>query len=275
LAGELVIVKPQYEAGAGIGYSERKFGSLSLDYARTRAYSGNDLAVSAVTYSKSLPHNLSLFLTFRSIREQESSTEVFVGINVHPGKEISVSAQYRKSDGGNAEALQVQKNPPIAEGIGYRASFERTDAGDGAENRFNPFVQYNSRYGIVSAEYDAVTNGPRTSQVTAAGAVVYVGDTFGLTRPVNDSFGLVNTGGLGGIRVYQNGQDMGRTDPDGNLFIPDLGSYSNNQISIEDKDIPMNYSISGVVQYLSPPLRSGALLASMSRGSRRLQEIEE
>jgi outer membrane usher protein FimD/PapC len=83
---------------------------------------------------------------------------------------------------------------------------------------------------------------------------------FGISRPISDSFGLVSAGGVEGIRVFQNNQEMGRTDAKGRLFLPSLGSYFENQVSIADKDVPIDYSIREVRKVVSPPLRSGSLI---------------
>jgi outer membrane usher protein FimD/PapC len=95
-------------------------------------------------------------------------------------------------------------------------------------------------------------------RLSAYGGVAFVGETIGFSRPITDSFGLVSVGGLEGIRVYHNNQEMGRTDGRGKLFLPSLGSYYGNQVSIADKDVPIEYSLREVQKLVSPPLRSGS-----------------
>jgi outer membrane usher protein len=67
-------------------------------------------------------------------------------------------------------------------------------------------------------------------------------------------------GELEGVREYRDNQEIGRTGAHGTLFVPNMNSYTDNQIAISDKDIPINYSISNVLQLVSPPLRSGSLI---------------
>lgn len=259
----LLTEKPKYEAGAGIGYNAREFGSISIDYTTLKGYEGGDRDVASATYNKSIMGKVSVFLTLRNIKEEESSSEVFAGLSYYPWSDTSLSANYQKVEEKTVEAIMVQKNTPSGEGFSYRATVEKIDSPDGSAGRVNPFLQYNSRRGILSAEYSAVSGEgeeTRISQITASGAVVYVGDDVRLTRPVYDSFGLVKVGSLEGIRVYQSGQEIGRTDSSGRLLIPSLGSYYDNLVSIEDKDIPMNFTISEVQKYISPPLGSGSLI---------------
>jgi outer membrane usher protein len=63
-----------------------------------------------------------------------------------------------------------------------------------------------------------------------------------------------------GVRVYQNNQEIGRTDARGKVFLPTMGSYVENQISIADKDVPMDYSLGEINRLVSPPLRSGSVI---------------
>ena len=64
------------------------------------------------------------------------------------------------------------------------------------------------------------------ARLSAAGGIVYVGGRVGFSRPVTDSFGLVRVDRLEGVRVSLNNQEIGRTDASGEVFLPNLGSYS-------------------------------------------------
>ena len=80
------------------------------------------------------------------------------------------------------------------------------------------------------------------------------------SRPVTDSFGLVDVGELEGVRVYQSAEEIGRTDAHGRVFLPNLGSYVANRVAIDDRDIPVEYSIENKELNIAPALRSGALI---------------
>lgn len=263
--------KVKYEAGAGIGYGgTRGFGSLSLDFDATGKYQGQDRRTAALTYSRILLSNATLTASWKIIREQTTANELFAGITYYPWKDISLSAGYRREEHTDTETVQVQKNQPAGEGLGYRASLERADSPvAGGVTTVNPFVQYNSRRGIYSAEYRGEFRngggGDRIYRVSAAGGIASVGRSFGFSRPITDSFAIVQVGGLEGVRVYQNNQEIGRTDRKGKVFLPGVGSYYENQISIDDKDIPIDYSLPEVVKYVSPPLRSGSFLPFEAR----------
>lgn len=252
------------ETGFGAGYGSREMGSISLDLAFTDRYEGPDRFAGALTYSKNVGRNSTLRLTWRKTHEEGSQDEIFLGLTWYPRRELSLSASYRGGDGRNVETLQVRKNVPTGEGYGFRGSVERTDSPGSSATTVDPFLQYNGRYGIYTAEYRASVpdDGPTTesARLSAAGGIVSVGGRVGLSRPVTDSFGLVRVDRLEGVRVSLNNQEIGRTDSSGEVFLPNLGSYYENQVSINDRDIPIEYSLSEVVRFVSPPLRSGSVI---------------
>jgi outer membrane usher protein len=252
--------RTKYEASAGIGYGTQDFGSINVNFTTIKKYQGQDRRMFITSYSKSLYGKATIFLTFRNIREKESANEFFVGINFYPWKDTSLSTSYEKTGDAAKKVLQAQKNPPVGKGYGFITSFESRDTHTDA---FNTFLQYNSKYNIYTGEFNWQKNGGSSSEnyrFSLSGGLAYVGNTIGFSRPITDSFGLVKVGELEGIRVYQSNQEIGRTDSSGKVFIPTLNSYYENQISINDKDIPIEYSLSEIVKYVSPPLRGGAVV---------------
>jgi len=254
----------RYLAGAGASYGTGSAGFLSLDYAVRGKQKGPDLRVASARYTKNFLGSLNLQLSFTNTRERESANTFFAGLTYYPWTDTSLSASYRGTEDTNTYTVQAQKNQPVGEGWGYRLTAAKTDAQPASVTSVNPFVQYNAKRGIVSAEYSGdfpdSGNSRESYRLSAAGGVAYVGGVFGLSRPVTDSFGLVTVDNLAGVRVYQNNQEIGRTDARGRVLVPDMGSYVENQISIADKDVPMDYSLAEINRLVSPPLRSGSVI---------------
>ena len=70
----------------------------------------------------------------------------------------------------------------------------------------------------------------------------------------------MKVGDVEGVQVLQDNQVIGRTDSAGKLFVPDMRAYYDNVIAINDRDIPIDYSISRFIKFISPPLRSGSCI---------------
>ncbi len=254
----------RYEAAAGAEYGTPRLGTFSVDAGYLWRYAGTDRRTVAASYSRNVGWNVSVQGSFRSVREGETVNEVVLGVNYYPGRDLTLAAGFREAGGVRTETVQARKNLPAGEGWGYGASVERVDSSTPtlSSTAVNPSLQYNARFGSYAAEYrgERIDGGGGTGivRLSAYGGVATVGGAVGFSRPIGDSFGLVTVGGLDGVRVYHNNQEMGRTDGRGRLFLPALGSYYENQISIADKDVPIEYSLREVLKVVSPPLRSGS-----------------
>ena len=75
------------------------------------------------------------------------------------------------------------------------------------------------------------------------------------------SFSIVMVESVAGATVLNNGQEIGQTDSSGTLVVPTLASYNQNQVALDMKNMPMDYSISGVNAKLAPSLWSGSCIA--------------
>jgi outer membrane usher protein FimD/PapC len=259
----------RYEAGAGVGYGTSVAGYFSVDYLLRDTYGGTEMRLASAGYSRTFLGNLQLQLTYRNLHQERSVNEFFAGLTYYPWTDTSLSASYRRVEDTNAYTVQAQKNQPVGEGWGARVTATKADAPAGSVTSVNPFVRYNAKRGILSAEYVGEFANPgsyrESYRLSAAGGIAYVGGAFGLSRPITDSFGLVTVDNLAGVRVYQNNQEIGRTDARGRVFVPDMGSYIENQISIADRDVPMDYSLGEVIRLVSPPLRSGSVIRFEAR----------
>ena len=255
--------KKKYELSLGGGVGAPQYGSASLELAQTASYDGQSQNSVTLNYSKRLAKRLDFFASFRTVHGDGADNRLFAGVSCSLDNDNVVSSLLDISKTSDKELLQIQKNAPTGEGLGYRASIERVSAADGTLYAVNPAAQYNSRHAIFTADVRG-ENGTSTSkstyQIGVAGSLAYVGNTFALGRPINDSFAVVKVGDLKGVRVYQNSQEAGTTDASGKLFVENLNSFIDNQISINDKDIPMEYSLTTVFKHISPPFRSGSCL---------------
>lgn len=263
VADTLTGEKTKYSAGCGMSYGNPLLGTLSLDFTTIRKYLGEDRDAGTLSYTRNITSRTSITATYRRIKENGYSNEFLISLNFTPKHKLFVSSRYEKTEEGNMAVVSVQKNPPVGEGLSYRASISRTDIKGGTTWTVSPYLQYNGRYGIYEGGFEGKTyGGERDSQyrLSASGAFVYVGNTFGVTRPVYDSFALVNVGGLKDVKVLMNSEEVGTTDSSGKLFVPNLNSYTQNQLAIQDKEIPMEYYISKIKKLVSPPLRSGSCI---------------
>jgi len=263
-----------YAASLSAGFQLEKVGGFSLGYSTNATHAGLTTRVTSANYSRGLTRTTSLFATLASTRTAETVNSVYAGLNFSLGNDLRGSTQISKTGDRNTETLQLQKDMPIGEGIGYRASLNRSDTGASPSSSFNPALQYNARYGMYNLDATMQKTGSAgttgTYNAAAAGAVVYAGGFFGFSRPVNDSFSIVKVGNLPGVLVRNNGQEIGTTNSSGTMVVPTLASYGQNQISLDVKNMPTDYSMTSVNQGISPPAWSGSCVSFDVRKVRAL-----
>jgi outer membrane usher protein len=257
-------VQQNYVAGAGFGYTYPKLGSLSFDLSTQKTHDGLEKKFMTISYSKNIFENISLNATFNMTRDSflGHTNNFTINLTYIPKTDTSVSARHSSTEGRETETIQVQKNAPRGEGIGYRAFAGREHhSGQDDVYTINPMLQLNGRYAITRGEISAAQNRGRWDtryQFNASGALVMLDGVASLTRPVTDSFVTVKVGDIKGVTVRSGGRDIGRTDSSGRIFLTNLSSYSDNLITINDKDIPIEYYFPIGQKYISPPLRSGS-----------------
>ncbi len=258
--------RPRYELGASIGYGAGTPGSISFDFGGIGKYAGQDRRSYTLSYTRNVARDCTMHLSVRHTKDDSSDTCLSLGLTFHLWRDTMLSTNLRKDDTGDYQGLQIQKNAPVGEGFGYRVSATRSNLPDGESRSVNPYVQYNGPFGIYSAEF--MGNYPtgqaypcESIRLNASGGIAYVGGTIAFGRPVSDSYGVVKVGDLENVRVYHNNHLIGHTDAAGKVFIPNMNSYRDNYISINDKDIPVEFSLEKLERCVSPPLKSGTFLS--------------
>ncbi len=253
------IEKIKYESGAGLGSGSRLLGYFNIDYRTIKKYVGTDAWSVSGSYTRSLTSQTSFFATIRRSKDEQKDTTFFMGFQFYPGNRTTLSAQTQKSKNVHMETLQVQKNPPVGEGFGGRAIYDRSTFEGTTIQTFDSNMQLNTEQVILEGAYRH-SDGVDIGGISAAGGLSYVGKTLSLSRPITEGFALIQADGLEGVRVYHNGHEVGKTNDEGKLLIPNLSSYYENKIVIDDRDIPLNFAITRLSETISPYFLSGLVI---------------
>jgi len=252
--------KLRLERTFNLGFNLKNFGSISAIYSYNDFYTATDGWRTSLFYSKRLLHKVSLHVRASRTYSEEAVDEVFAGLSFILGAGRSGSLNYQVQDGRATETASLQQNPPLGTGVGYRLLADRSEDQQGdKEIGGNAFLEYHGPYGIYSVDYRRISEND-TYDLNVSGGVAFINKSLYLTRPIRDSFALVKVGDLGGVKVNYSNQEVGITNKNGEVIVPNLISYYYNDLSFEDKDIPVNYEIAETRKYVSPPLRGGGIV---------------
>ena len=124
-----------------------------------------------------------------------------------------------------AFGAELQRAAPLGSGYGYRLS------GTSAGSYDTAWIQ---QFEPLAVEADAARfAGISAQRLALRGGATYLGGELRATRAVNDSFALVDAGGIGGLTVYVDNQPVTHTDASGQALVRNLRPYEANRIGID------------------------------------------
>jgi outer membrane usher protein len=238
-----------------LGFSVADRTGVSLQYTLENSRDRGALQQFALSTTTRVMSRANLFVRGGYSREPgKDSVGVTVGLTFLYG-EVTGTLSYVNLDGINGAVASIQKPLPMGTGFGYLFQANTSQGQFGGDS----LIQYQGPYGRYEAFYGRLDEENRTA-LSVAGGFVYLGGNLLATRPVQDSFALIQVPGLAGIRGYTNNLEVGSSDSKGNLLVPNLLPYYGNKLSISDKDIPLNYNIPTIDKIIAPPYRGGAVV---------------
>jgi len=93
------------------------------------------------------------------------------------------------------------------------------------------------------------------------------GDIF-LTRSIRHGLAVVDTGGVGGITVYRDNHEVGLTDKNGRIVVPQLHPYYGNRLRIDPLDAPLDTTVDEIEKFAVPYMRAGVVVRFPIKQSR-------
>jgi outer membrane usher protein len=233
-------------------------GHASLSLVATRTTRRDSPGIDTISALTNMPvgKRASLFVSVGSVNEGAGRrAQAFAGLSFLLGSSTTANLSVEHREGKARVVTDVQKAIGARTGYGYHLQA----AGTTDEHNGLGSVEYQNEVG----RYEVNVNPFDRSQgptLTASGGVVYEKGAFVLTRAVQDSFAVVRVPGVKNVRVYASNIPVGRTDDNGNLLVPNLLSYYGNRLSIDDRDIPLNYEVQATERMIAPPYRGGAFV---------------
>lgn len=193
-----------------------------------------------------------------------SRNEGVVSVTVFLDRGYAISAAARRDPESNSQSLQLSKEQPIGEGLGFIVSSDRSETQGEQSVRLRASTQLNLPRALLRADLGRVRDarGEVTDdhRLTVAGGVGWVDGRWVQGRPITGSFGIAKVGDIPGVGIDVNGQRIGQTNAQGEVFIPTLNPYIDNEVSVVQGTMPIEYSMDSVSRRVAPALRGGAVV---------------
>lgn len=256
--------RPERRTIAQVGASMGAVGTLSLALAQDALRDAPDRRVVAISHSISLGGLGYLNLTASRLRGENRGTSVFLTFTMPlgQGRSASFAARRERTAGLRQDRIEatLQQTVPVGRGYGYRVN-----AVTGGDLR----ADWTTHFDAAGLQLETVrADGATAERATLTGGFVWLGGELRATREVDDSFALVNVGGIPDVQVFLENQPVARTDEHGFALIRNLRPYEANRISVDPARLPIDTWIDTSTAMVSPAFRSGTEVAFALRRER-------
>jgi outer membrane usher protein len=253
--------RPIIQENSSISYN---YGKLALGlqhiYSRERDATGGDSVLHQIlaTLFFTLSERLSLSVTLgHALPGNElPANEAFVGLSYYLGNTTTAMVSYTHQQSESSAVGSLQKGLPYGPGYGYLL---QAQGGSNGSQQQAAMFQYQTNKGYYEGDYYHLGD-QDSGSLTAAGGIIAIGQRVFLTRPVQNGFALVRVPGVRHVECEWSNQPVGTTDKNGDCLYPNLLPYYGNQIGIDERDIPLNYSVGATQKVVAVPYRGGTVI---------------
>ena len=238
------------------------WGSFGLTYTHQSYRDRENVRLASASYGVTV--GKLGFLGISVLRVLTGEGKTIIGANFTRALDERTSASFgTTSQPGSRQAqLEVQRNLPAGNGLGYRLL-----AGAGDTTRAEAALSAQSDIGTYSVEA-ARSQGQSGFRASASGGVAVLGGDVFLSRRINESFAVVQVADYPNVRIYADNQLVARTGAAGTALLPQMRPYQENAIRIEQADLPLDAQVDAVKVDAVPYFRSGIVIPFQVKRSR-------
>jgi len=267
--------RPRNDRYASASAYDATLGTVSATYTSTDRYDGPASRVWTAAYTRSLLSGKALLsLNYARTVEPASTSTWLLSLRYYFDTQTSIAAGIGRVGHATTPTLSLDRATPQGEGFGYSLTAGHRSGSDDGDGTFGQaFAQVNAQYLTVGGYYARASRAnvaPGFSQVFVAGSLGGVDGTVFAARPVQDSFAVVRIPDMPNVPVHANGWLAGTTDSRGVVVATNLVSYYDNSLSFGSADLGLDYAFESSERVISPPARSGTLVAFAIRRNRAI-----
>ena len=182
-----------------------------------------------------------------------------------------LATQLRHDNEGSSRSVQWSRPPPTREGWGFDIGATQASGATGSTTPWRTAAQLESSAVRLRADLRGDAGSDQHAlRVSAAGAFTFIAGQAYRSRPVEDSYALIQVGELPDVPVSVNGMPAGVTDRHGRLFVPRVSANYDTVVEIDAQAVPIDHVISDLQARVVLPERSGTVIRFASRRLRAL-----
>ena len=247
--------EPKIQVLASAGKNLYEYGSLGLSVIHQGFHDADSRTIVSATHSKTFANFLSLTSFVSVVNAENNDFTAGIRLSMPFGDHHSAGGGLSGSRGSARAEAEIRRSLPIGTGYGYHVGVSASD-----DSFVDAGAILQSEVGRYTVDVRGGSNAGNIWEVGTSGSIAHLSGMTSFTRQIRDAFAVVNVGGLEGVRVYKENQEIGRTNENGQLLVPALRPYLGNQLRIELEDVPLNARIGSTATKTTPFYRSGVVV---------------
>lgn len=246
---------PKMQVFASAGKNLFELGSFGLSVVHREFHNRPKQTIVSANHSKTLRGKLSMSTYLSHVDAEHDNFSIGIRFSMPFGDRFYASGGFNRSHDQNRLTAELNKALPLGNGYGYRLGVSTLD-----EDYVDAGIIAQSEVGSYMMDVRSSDHGGTVLQASTIGSVAYLSGMASFTRQIRDAFAVVNVGNFEGVRVYAENIEIGRTDENGQLFVPGLHPYLRNTLRIEIEDLPLTARVGEVQTHAAPYYKSGVII---------------
>jgi outer membrane usher protein len=260
--GQRIATRRQTQAMAGFALSD--FGTLGLSYIDAQ-YEHDRTRLASLNWTRALPGGLTIsFGASKTIGNRQASG--FLQLTMPLGRGAGLAGASAERGRPIRPRLQYALAEPLDGGFGFSAGVEGHGASLGAWQADTSWRGASFR--LAAGAYG---NGSRaTPWGSLSGSVAFMDGRLFAANRLGDGFALVTTGGVAGVPVLYENQQVGRTNDSGYLLVPSVPAYYGGKYEVDVGHLPAEIEADMVERRAAVVASSGRIVRFPMRQVRRV-----
>lgn len=250
LAGQSTRAQATLTISAPVPYIE---GNASFSVVESLAVDAEERRIFTSSYARRITDRSSFYISGTyDVTEREATAYLGLSMSLQDRQTASISGtQTGRSRGVTAEYARFGDGTPGS--FGWRTTLTR-----GSSEALTGGLTYQGHAARADA-YAVSTKNSTFATAYITGAIATIDGEVYTAANLNDGFAVVDVGHPG-IDVLLESRPIGKTDKRGRVFVPDLRSHANNQVSIDPRQLPPDVQPSEVKKMIVPMRKSGTIV---------------
>lgn len=246
---------PEWQLSGSFSHTHERLGTFGLGLAALQSRQQGRLDTYSLSHTMRIGAQASLSTVLTRVQGISSGTLFAISLMWPLDRQINTSTQLMLRGGQTDAYVSASQGLRGDTGLGWRALGGSRNGSALAEGGL--YVQGQSN--LLTADVSS-SSAQQSLRLGTQGGLVLMGGRAFATRPVQDSFALVNVPGLANVGVSFQGRQRAHTDDNGVALVTGLQPYSTNPVRLNPSDLPLSAEIDSLEQVVVPRRRSAVTI---------------